>query len=329
MPAVIRTSAALAATLLLGALALAACDGGSGHAASLPSTGATGATTTVGADCTPARPAPAAREQTFRFGGVDRHYLLEAPAVYDGRRALPLVLDFPGFANTMEAQDAFTEMGTRGTTHGFVVVTPDALGSPRQWNEFALPGQADDFGFVHALVADLERRLCVDRERVYGAGHSNGSAFAAFLACRAPYDFAAVAMVSATTPAGCPDGVAPSVLAIAGTADLSVPYTGGTVAGSTIPIPAARATIAAYAERYHCAEPARVATLRTGVSELRYTGCTGGAEVALDTVADGSHTWPGGPAAAVDATDSAAGKGFAATERILTFFAAHHRTPSP
>jgi polyhydroxybutyrate depolymerase len=61
------------------------------------------------------------------------------------------------------------------------------------------------------------------------------------------------------------------------------------------------------------------------VHELRYTGCAAGAEVVLDTVSGGSHTWPGGPAAAVDATDSVAGKAFGATERILSFFARHHR----
>jgi polyhydroxybutyrate depolymerase len=250
------------------------------------------------------------------------------PGGYDGRSAFPLVLNFAGFAGSKESHEAFTQMGAKGAARGFVVVTPDALGTPRQWNMFGLANQADDFAFVHALVADLEHRLCIDPDRVYASGHSNGSAFAGFLVCRAPYVFAAVAMVSATTPAGCPAGVAPAVLAVAGTADASVPYAGGLVAGSTIPIPSALGTISFYAKRYHCAQPARLTRPSVGATQMQYSGCTDGAEVTLDTVAGGTHPWPGGPAAAADPHDSAAGRSFPATDQILAFFTRHRRTPS-
>lgn len=250
---------------------------------------------------------------------------MAVPDGYDGRTAFPLVFNFAGFAGTKESHEAFTEMAGKGSARGFVVVTPDALGNPREWNMFGLANRPDDFAFVHALVADVVHRLCIDPDRIFASGHSNGSAFAAFLVCREPYVFAAVAMVSATTPAGCPADVAPAVLAIAGTADISVPYAGGIVLGSTIPIPAARATISAYAKKYRCTGSPRETRPSAGVTEIRYSGCAHGSEVTLDTVAGGTHTWPGGPAAAADASDSAAGKSFAATDRVLDFFARHHR----
>ena len=114
---------------------------------------------------------------------------------------------------TFEAQ---TRLAAAGTARGDVVVTPQALGNPTRWNFDRSPSGPDDFGFVHALVTDLEHRLCIDPDRVYTAGHSNGAAFAGLLACRAPYDFAALASVSATVPSTCPSGVVPSMLTIHG-----------------------------------------------------------------------------------------------------------------
>jgi polyhydroxybutyrate depolymerase len=234
---------------------------------------------------------------------------------------VPLVFDFHGFLGTKEQQEVNTGMAKQGTAQGFVVVTPDSLGSPTQWNEFAAPGQADDFGFVDALLTGLSHRFCIDSTRVFAAGHSNGAAFAGFLVCKPPYRFAAVAMVSATTPTSCPKGVTPSALAIAGTADPQVPYAGGRVGDSVVQIPAATSTITAYATQYGCAQPGTDTTVASGVQQVRFAHCHDGAVVALDSVAGGTHAWPGGPAAAADPADSAAGKSFPATTAILRFFA--------
>lgn len=282
----------------------------------------------VGADCRPARDtADPNGPQTFVFDGTERSFLLATPTDYDGRTAMPLVLNFHGFASNKELQEANTTMAAVGTERGFIVVTPDGLGSPMQWNVFSVPAQADDFAFVHALVADLKAQLCIDDERVYAAGHSNGSAFSAFLVCDAPYEFAAVAMVSVTTPSNCPDGVAPATLAIPGTADPQVPYDGGTIVGLSIALPAAVAVIEGYANRYGCGELTEE-TIADGVTAIRYSGCDGGAEVVLDSVEGGTHSWPGGVAAINDPTNSVAGREFSATDEILDFFERNPRVDS-
>ena len=212
-------------------------------------------------------------------------------------------------------------MGAKGAARGYVVATPTS--DPPQWNAFSDPTLADDYGFIAALVTDLQGRLCIDPTRIFAAGHSNGSAFAGFLVCKAPYPFAGVAMVSATVPSTCPADVMPAVIAIAGTADPQVPYAGGTVGGSTISIPPAADTIAAYATRYGC-EPSPVTDEPiAGVQRVRYDGCGGGTAVVFDTVVGGTHPWPGGSQAIADPTDSAAGKQFDATTAILDFFDAH------
>jgi polyhydroxybutyrate depolymerase len=306
--------------------ALAACSGRSA-ASPRPTTtlARTVTSTTAAAACSPTRPAPPNGPQTLAFGGEHRTYLLAVPLHYDGRSAYPLVFNFHGFASNGPAQEANTSMGAKGADRGYIVVTPSS--DPPEWNEFSAPNRPDDYAFVHAVVADLEARLCIDAQRVYAAGHSNGSAFAGFLVCKAPYVFAAVAMVSATVPSICPDGVAPALLAIAGTADPQVPYAGGKVAGSTIAIPAATDTIQASVTRYHCNPVPAGDQPLAGVDRVRYSACVDGADVVLDTIVGGTHHWPGGAVAATDPADSDAGRYFDATAAILDFFDHHHRPP--
>jgi polyhydroxybutyrate depolymerase len=268
------------------------------------------------------RPGPGA--QQFRHGDQDRSYLLALPAGYDGRSAYPLVLNFHGAGGSKEKFEAKTLMGSKGSDRGYIVVTPEALGSPHNWNWRSAPDRADDFGFVLALVNDLRRRFCIDSHRMYLSGHSNGSAFAAFLACRPPIVFAAVAMVSATVPVECPPETAPAVLAIHGTADPGVPYNGGTnELGQHTPLPAVPETIARYADRYHCDPVPKRDQPAAGVDRTDYSGCDHGNEVVLYAIVDGLHEWPGSPEAIASPDNSAAAKAFPATDTILDYFDSH------
>lgn len=310
--------------LLVGVLAgvLAACSA-DGSSADAPSARPAGSSSTTAAPCPAGDLAapPPGEPQSFEHGGLTRTYLLAVPAASGHETPHPLVVDLHGFASDGPSQELNTAMGVKGTDRGYIVVTPSSV--PPEWNAFRAADRPDDYAFIQALLTDLEARFCVDPDRVYAAGHSNGSAFAAFLVCSPPSVFAAVAMVSATTPSTCPEGVTPSALAIAGTADPQVPYAGGAIGGSGIAIPPAVDTVLAYAAKYGCDPTPVERELISGVTETRYTGCTGGAEVALDTVAGGTHTWPGGVAAQRDAGSSSAGERFDATTEILDFFDAH------
>jgi polyhydroxybutyrate depolymerase len=321
-----RRSGIVAATVLVATLALAACSSGSGAGAGNAG-GPDGASTdadATAADCDPPRPATAtAAPQTFRFGEEERAYLLALPDDYDGTTAHPLVFSFHGFAGSKEGHAASTAMAEKGAARGYVVLTPDALGEPRDWNYFGNPARADDFGFVHALVADLSERLCIDADRVYAAGHSAGSAFAGFLQCRSPYRFAAVAMVAAFIPTTCPVGRAnPSVIAFHGTADPLVPYGGGSVGGGATGIPPALQTLQQYADAYGCDRPATEDEPAVGVETDTLRGCAGGSEVVLYTIVGGTHDWPGNPVRPA----AGGGQAYPATDAILDFFDAHPRT---
>jgi polyhydroxybutyrate depolymerase len=265
---------------------------------------------------------------TFRYDDEVRSYLLTLPPHYDKRTPYPLIFNFHGNKSSKELQEVRTSMGVEGAARGYIVVTPDALGDPRRWNTPGAAGAADDFGFIPALMDNLRLRLCIDPGRIYATGHSNGSEFAAALVCHPPFQFAAVGMVSSTYPARCPDGIAPAVIAIHGTADAAVPYKGGTVGGGTTRVRPAEDVIKEYADRYDCGLPTSD-EVRAGVIRIRYSGCIGGAEVVLLAVPGGTHPWPSSLDAKNDRANSVAGRTFAATSAILDFFSAHRAPARP
>ncbi len=289
--------------LALGAT-LVATGCGDGRSAAAPPIG--------GVACAPARPASGGMRSMIH-DGIERAYLLALPDGYDGRTALPLVVDLHGHGGSMTQQETNTRLGERGAARGFVVATPEALGEPRRWNFDRAAGQPDDYAFLHALIAELGATLCIDPARIALAGHSNGSAFAALLACDPPYEASALAMVSATLPPSCPEGVTPSVLAIHGTADATVPFDGGGRGGAV-------AAIDRWARHAGCAEPPREQEIFPGVVQRGYDACGANVEVALDAVIDGVHAWPGSAAAIARRDNSESGRTFPATERILDFF---------
>jgi polyhydroxybutyrate depolymerase len=294
---------------------LCACSSSSDHAPPHPTTAPTRG------GCAPARPAPPNRPS---YTLASRAYTLTIPSSYDGKTPTPMVLLIHGFGSSKEAIDADTGLDRLGRAQGYIIVTPDGSSEPRTWNFLsgASGSAADDFGFVDALLGDLEGQLCIDPARIYAAGNSAGSAFVGFLVCHQPYRFAAVAMVSATIPSTCPPTVTYAVLSIHGTADPVVLYNGGLGAGQTVPIPPVRQTVASLATRNSCDPHPVTDRPAPGVERLRYTMCTKGDDVELLSILSGGHSWPGGLQATHDAP-VVPGERFSASTAILDFFATH------
>jgi polyhydroxybutyrate depolymerase len=237
-------------------------------------------------------------------GGRTRTATLSQPRG-PGRRAL--VLDLHGFASSGRRHDDDNGMARAAARRGMAVVTPDALGTPSRWNFDRRPGEADDDAFVDALVRRVSADGCIDADRIFVAGSSNGAAFAGLLACTPPFRFAAVAMVIATVPDRCPPERTPAAITIRGTADPAVPFAG------------ADALLRTWAEHNGCDRSLESLDVAAGVTETRFAGCRSPA--ALVAIAGGVHTWPGG-ARADKPGNSEADIAYSATDRILDFFTA-------
>lgn len=244
---------------------------------------------------------------TMTYDGEDRGFRLTVPASTATR--LPLVLNFHGESRSAEEQDAYSGLGELAERAGFLLLSPEGSGSPPGWT---IPGVyregiADDLGFVLQLLDNAEERLCLDPDRLYAAGLSNGAEMAALLACSAPRRFAAVASVAGLVFPGCEEGEV-AVLGIHGTEDFNVPYELGREAASEW-------------AAYHGCDGEMLDELAEHVSRMRYAVCPGG-DVEFVTVEGGGHTWPG---ATGDGGVGLVTLEISATELVWEFFAGHPR----
>lgn len=164
-------------------------------AASTSVTPTTAATTT----------APASMEEkkrTIKAGGKKRTYWVSAPE--DAKeRTLPLILAFHGATDT-----AHNFLSSKGLADAdAVVVAGDGLGQEdvcdgkfkQGWSPapYAVTTPEEDFAFVDALIAKMQKEFNIDPERIYITGFSNGGGFVASVIAERPEPFAAAAIVSA------------------------------------------------------------------------------------------------------------------------------------
>jgi polyhydroxybutyrate depolymerase len=261
-----------------------------------------------------------------------RRYLVYTPASYAGQpqKAFPVVFNFHGSGMTMAEQMLYTQMNHAADRHQFIVVYP--LGVKQDWNVgfgMSYLEGTDDIGFTEALLDKLKQDYRVDGRRVYATGLSRGGFFALRVAAELPHLFAAVASVGAPMPEPVaqhhtkPGKV--GVLLIHGTADQVVSYAGkptgylsaqdsydywlkwngGAAAGESgrvIDVDAGDGTDVTWVEQGNAQQ-----------------------SVALATVRDGGHTWPGADPFNVGLPIGKTTRDMDANEVIWQFFDRHRR----
>lgn len=287
-------------------------------------------------NCTLTQP-PATILGSVQSQGINRDFVVSLPAGYTGAEPTPAILNLHGAGSSKEQQVIYSGLPAAGAERGYIVITPDGLvpdgGSQgREWNMFREPG-ADDYTFVDNLLAYLNSMLCIDADRVFSAGISNGAGMTAGLACAPPTRFAAIALVAGTVPAvDCPDDANVSVVAFHGTTDPVIPYMGGDVNFSAAhgrPAPAAEDAIGSWARVDGCDTMPTESAVTPQVQMTSYEGCDGDAEVILYSLQDGGHTWPGSAidlaALGIDQLGATV-MDISATNTILDFFDRHPRT---
>lgn len=171
---------------------------------------------------------------TLSHNALSREYLLYTPQGYDGSSKLPMMLNFHGFGGTMNGHMGAADMRTLADSENFILVYPQ--GSPldgySHWNS-SLPGgdnksEADDFGFINALINKVASEYEIDTTRVYASGYSNGGFMSHSLACYAGDKIAAIAGVAGSIldAESCAPAHKTAVMVVHGTADETVLYEG-------------------------------------------------------------------------------------------------------
>ena len=257
------------------------------------------------------------QNRSLRVGTAERKYILHLPPSVKREDRMPMLIVLHGGGGSPDDMLLLTRgrFNTLADGEGFVVVYPHALRSARgepHWNDGrdARFSDADDVGFLSAVVEDVAGITGIDRRRVYATGYSNGAQMCMRLARELPDKIASVALVAYAMPVTF-DSVQissrpMSVMIITGTSDPLLPWEGGETPDPTGQrllgrILSVRGSAQRIAVFNHCSlpptetdEPVRDPRDGTRCRMIVYRGGDRGSEVVLFEVTGGGHTWPGG-----------------------------------
>ena len=180
---------------------------------------------------------PAMINTSLNYKGVERQILLYVPNPLP-ESGVPLVIMLHSEGSTPEGamlattEGRWNELAFRDK---FIVVYPQAWRG--YWNDCRVMDgnaheDANDVGFILAVIDWVRGEYPIDRESVFLAGHSNGGMMALRLALEAPERFAAIFANNALLPveSECsPSGGKTSLMLLLGTEDPLMPYSGGSV----------------------------------------------------------------------------------------------------
>ena len=171
--------------------------------------------------------------QSIVHDGVNREYVLYIPNSYDGTSSVPLMLNFHGFGGSASDYIQEADMRSLAEAETFILIYPQgsSLDGLPHWNACPLGGDnksdADDFGFIEAIINEISSQYNLDMERIYAAGYSNGGMMAYGLANYKSDLVAAVASVSGVMLECIGSTSHPMpVLHLHGTSDGVLPYNG-------------------------------------------------------------------------------------------------------
>jgi len=253
---------------------------------------------------------PADATIPFTAAGFDGTFVQHLPPAYNGTTPLPLVIDLHGWSEPAAVHVVFSGLGAFGDVHRFVTLTPEITRPVALWDT-ALDG--GDMQWMTALLDQAEATLCVDTNRVYFAGMSNGAMMTTSVACALSDRVAAAAPVAGIrNPEGCTFTRPVPLVAFHGTDDGYLAYEGGygpKVAG--LPDPSGTGTLGtavitsgandqsvpemvqAWAVRNGCEDSAPAESDAASDVTLLTFSCPPGADAVLYRINGGGHAWPG------------------------------------
>ncbi|TRM67175.1 carbohydrate esterase family 1 protein [Schizophyllum amplum] len=168
----------------------------------------------------------------------ERQYLIHLPNDYDVDTAYPVVLSFHGANGNSAGQEDASQLSydrQRLADRRIIAVYPQGVKGAWESAPYAEADAHDsDIRFVSTILDELEDNLCLDRNRVYSSGFSNGGGFNNLLACTpsinkrvAAFGLASGAYYPAAHPgSSCKPGRKVPVLMTHGDGDPQVHYHG-------------------------------------------------------------------------------------------------------
>jgi polyhydroxybutyrate depolymerase len=343
-------------------LVAGACASDGGSTASSPSTRPERAATAAAVDPASVPRAPSAgcaTGATVAAGetkqtapdDAERWWFRHVPGAHDGTTPVPLVLDLHGYSEGAAIHEQLSGLGKFGDAHGFVTVTPQGQGPVARWDTTL---GSTDLAFLATVLDTTEQQLCIDTNRVYATGLSNGAFMTSAVACQYSERIAAVAPVAGVrTIKGCAPKRAVPIVAFHGTADGYVDYEGGmgqraldlpapdgsgkklrdTLSSDQLKATANQAAsipgiMAAWAKRNGCPAGTTETKVAADVTKITYD-CPPADATILYRVSGGGHAWPGSPTSVgLEGIVGHTTMNIVANDIMWKFFVAHPLPPT-
>jgi polyhydroxybutyrate depolymerase len=242
------------------------------------------------------------------------------PASAERGGSVPLLILLHGSGSSGRGLEGYLHLGAAASAGGFLVAEPDGTrdrDGKRFWDatdaccDFDRTG-VDDSTYLRDVIAAVRSAAPVDPKRIFVLGFSNGGFMSYRLACDHADLIAAIVSISGATfgtSSACRPSEPVAVLEIHGTADGSVAYGGGRIAGVGSPghppasYPGARATATDWATYDGCVTDAtelpgrvdvdrRITAPSGGTAEATrevWQACRPGGAVELWTIPGGGH----------------------------------------
>lgn len=134
-----------------------------------------------------------------KVGNVMRNFTIDVPNGYNDANDAPwpLILDFHGASRDASNQYNNSQYFEQDRGDDYIIVYPEGMDGKWESASYALK-KADDVNFVKELLDHIDETYCVDHDRIYASGKSNGAGFVDYLACTDLGDkFAAFGLASA------------------------------------------------------------------------------------------------------------------------------------
>ena len=164
---------------------------------------------------------------TLTHDGIIREYYVSYPD--SATEPCPLVINMHGFGSNALEQLYYSEMDNVALGMNIAVVYPEGISNA--WNVGAIwnISNANDIGFISALIDSVADDFNIDLDRVYACGMSNGGYMAYELACELSDKIAAFGSVTGNfmlnSDQNCDADRDIPFIHLHGTDDLTVPYT--------------------------------------------------------------------------------------------------------
>jgi len=235
------------------------------------------------------------QKKRIKVGDISRSYILYVPKSIDKTKPTPLVFNFHGGGMKASEQMLYTEMNTTAEKNKFIVIYPKGIKG--NWNvgfDMDYDKGTDDVSFVKSILKEIKESYTIDTNSIFATGLSRGGFFTYRLAIEMPEVFSAIAPVGAPMPLEVKnkhivkDKLA--VMLIQGKADSLVKFKGKTKAYLS-----AEETIEYWVKHNENKGVVKTKSIdviddETQVTIQTYKGKYG---VALITIKNGGHTWPG------------------------------------